>query len=234
MTKTCVAVDEDVLALELIKAHIARIPALTLLQEFDDAIATLDYLRTTLIDILFIDTQLHDISGIDLVRSLEKKPLVIFTVADNIFSDEGLQSGEIAYLLKPVGFDQFTKAVSKALDFLEIINKSQPEPEESLFINSRYRLMKINLGDIEYIESQEDYLKIHIPGSEPVLTLMTLKKVLQKLPAGKFKRIHRSYVVATARVSAIQNRKAILASGQELPISSTYLSFIQEWKGAAE
>jgi two-component system, LytTR family, response regulator len=234
MAITCVAVDEDALALELIKAHIARIPALTLLQIFDDAIATLDYLRTTLIDILFIDTQVHDISGIDLVRSLEKKPAVIFTTTDLSLSDEGLQSGAIAYLLKPVEFDQFANAVSKALDCLQLLNKSRPEQEESLFVNSRYRLMKINLGDIEYIESQEDYLKIHITGSEPVLTLMTLKKVLQKLPAGKFKRIHRSYVVATARVSAIQNRKAILASGQELPISTTYLSFIQDWKHGAE
>jgi two-component system LytT family response regulator len=233
MAITCVAVDEDALALELIKAHIARIPALTLVQIFDDAIAAMDYVQTTLIDILFVDTQLHDISGIDLVRSLEKKPVVIFTAADTSLLEEGLQAGAIDYLLKPVDFDAFAKAANKALDFLEIINRSRTEAEESLYVNSKYRLVKINLRDIEYIESLEDYLKIHITDREPVLTLMTLKKVLEKLPGDKFQRIHRSFVVATARVSAIQNRKAILTSGQELPISSTYLSFIQGWKRAA-
>jgi two-component system LytT family response regulator len=97
-------------------------------------------------------------------------------------------------------------------------------------VHSEYRLVKIQLSDIEYIESLEDYIKIHIAGTKPILTLMSMKKVLEKLPADKFQRIHRSYIVSVAKVKAIQNRKVQLTAGVELPISDSYVNFINTWK----
>ncbi|PSR52036.1 DNA-binding response regulator [Adhaeribacter arboris] len=229
MLLRCVAVDDEPLALDIIKAYVGKTPTLTLVQTFDDAIAASEFLRITAIDLLFVDINMPDISGIDLVRALEKKPMVIFTTAYKNFAYEGFQLEAIDYLLKPIAFEFFAKAVNKAVDFLEYKNRSKPELEESLYVNSEYRLVKINLREIDYIESLEDYIKIHIAGSKPILTLLSMKKVLEKLPADKFKRIHRSFIVAIAKVVAIQNRKALLTSGKELPISDSYTSFIQDW-----
>ncbi|QNF32108.1 response regulator transcription factor [Adhaeribacter swui] len=225
----CVAVDDEPLALDVISAYVAKIPALTLVQTFDDAIAASEFLRTTAIDILFVDINMPDITGIDLVRSLEKKPLVIFTTAYKNFAYEGFQLEAIDYLLKPIAFDLFLKAVNKALDFMEYKNQAKANLEESLYVSSEYRLIKINLRDIEYIESLEDYIKIHVTNAKPILTLLSMKKVLEKLPSTQFKRIHRSFIVPLAKVTAIQSRKAQLTSGKELPISDSYISFIQDW-----
>jgi two-component system, LytTR family, response regulator len=230
MVVRCVAIDDEPLALNIIKAHIAKIPALSLVQTFDDAIAASEFLRTAIIDILFVDIQMPDITGIDLVRSLEAKPIVIFTTAHKNFAYEGFQLEAIDYLLKPIGFDPFAKAVKKAVDYLEYKTKSSREPEENLYVHSEYRLVKIKLNEIEYIESMEDYIKIHVQNSKPILTLLSMKKVLEKLPAEKFKRIHRSFVVPVGKVTSIQNRKVKLSSGIELPISDSYTGFIQEWK----
>ena len=136
----------------------------------------------------------------------------------------------VDYLLKPISFERFSRAVQKAIEFHEYKSKPRYEQEESLFIYSEYRMMKVNLQDIEYIESLEDYIKIHRVQEKPILTLMTLKGVLEKLPSHKFKRIHRSYIVSVDKVKSILNRKVTLNSGTELPVSDSYVSFINEWK----
>jgi len=230
MAVRCVAIDDEPLALEIIKAYVSRFPNLELLQVFEDAIAASEFLRQTPIDILFVDIQMPDITGIDLVRSLKEKPIVIFTTAYKNFAFEGFELEALDYLLKPIDFTRFEKAVRKALDYLEYKNKPSEEPVEYLYVHSEYRLVQINLNEIEYIESLEDYIKIHIQNGKPILALMPLKKVLEKLPADKFKRIHRSFVVPITKVTTIQNRKVKLNSGKELPISDSYAGFIQEWK----
>ena len=116
------------------------------------------------------------------------------------------------------------------MEYARYKNKAADEASENLFVYSEYRLIKIPLADIEYIESLEDYIKIHLIGARPVLTLMPLKKVLEKLPADKFQRIHRIYVVAVDKVHSVQNRKARLSSSTELPVSDSYSHFIKEWK----
>jgi DNA-binding LytR/AlgR family response regulator len=171
-----------------------------------------------------------DITGIDLVRSLQEKPLVIFTTAHKQFAIEGFELDAVDYLLKPINFDRFTRAVHKAIDYYKYKNTPSQEENDSLFVHSEYKLVKIPLNDIEYIESLEDYIKIHIAGAKPVLTLLSMKKVLEKLPADKFQRIHRSYIVAVSRVKSIQNRKVQLSSAVELPISDSYVQFINNWK----
>jgi two-component system, LytTR family, response regulator len=230
MSLKCIAIDDEPPALAVIREYLSKFPALQLVQTFDDAISGAEYLRQHPVDLLFIDINMPDITGLDLVRSLQEKPMIIFTTAYKKFAHEGFELDAIDYLLKPISFERFSRAVQKAIEYHEYKSKPRYEAEESLFLYSEYRMMKINLPDIEYIESLEDYIKIHRINDKPVLTLMTLKGVLEKLPSNKFKRIHRSYIVAVDKVRSILNRKVTLSSSTELPVSDSYVSFINEWK----
>lgn len=230
MLLKCIAIDDEPPALDLIRQYVERVPSLQLLHTFDDAITGAEYLRQHPVDLLFIDINMPDITGLDLVRSLQEKPMIIFTTAYKKFAHEGFELDAIDYLLKPISPDRFSRAVNKAIEYFDYKSRPKNDAEESLFVYSEYRMIKINLLDIDYIESLEDYIKIHRSGDKPILTLMTLKGVLEKLPAARFKRIHRSYIVATDKVKSILNRKVTLTSGTELPVSDSYASFINEWK----
>jgi DNA-binding LytR/AlgR family response regulator len=230
MTIKCVAIDDEPPALALLGDHISKSPSLQLLKTFDDAIAGNEFLRNSPVDLLFIDINMPDITGLDLVRSLENRPMIIFTTAYKNYALEGFELDAVDYLLKPISFERFTKAVNKAVEYFEYKTKAVNTEPEALFVYSEYRMVKILLTDIVYIESLEDYIRIHLDAGKPVMTLLTLKAVLEKLPATKFKRIHRSYIVAASKVQSVLNRKAKLSSGIELPISDSYTSFISEWK----
>ncbi len=225
----CIAVDDEPLALEIIREYASRFPALQLVQTFDDAISAAEFMRSTHIDLVFLDINMPDINGIELARSLSSKPIIIFTTAHKKFAFEGFELEALDYLLKPVNFDRFSRTIKKALEYYRY-KHSRKEESDSLFVYSEYRLLKIELKDVEYIESLNDYIRIHFANAKPILSLMPLKKVLEKLPADKFKRIHRSYIVSVDKVTAIANRKVQLSSQVELPISESYASFIDEWK----
>jgi DNA-binding LytR/AlgR family response regulator len=229
MQLRCIAIDDEPPALTLIREYVCKIPALKLVQTFDDAISAAGFLRTTPIDLLFIDINMPDITGIDLVRSLEVKPMIIFTTAYKKFAYEGFELDAIDYLLKPINFERFSKAVTKAIEFYKYKNGIQAEEGESLFVHAEYKLVKVPLADIEYIESMEDYCKIHLVNAKPILTLISLKKLLEKLPANKFQRIHRSFIVSLTKIKSIHNRKVQLTSGNEIPVSDSYVNIINNW-----
>lgn len=225
----CIAIDDEPPALDVIREYISRFPNVQLIQTFDDAVSGAEYLRKTAVDLLFMDINMPDITGLDLARSLLAKPMIIFTTAYKKFAFEGFELDAIDYLLKPISFDRFSKAISKAMEYQEYKNRPVQTEDEYLFVYSEYRMIKIRLSDIEYIESLEDYIRIHLTGAKPILTLMTLKGVLEKLPSARFSRIHRSYVVATNKVESIQNKKVMLQSKTELPVSDSYTEFIKTW-----
>jgi DNA-binding LytR/AlgR family response regulator len=229
MQITCVLIDDEPLALELLKEYISKFPSLHLQQTFDDAISGGEYLRNNPVDLLFIDINMPDINGLELVYSLTQKPMLIFTTAHKKFAVEGFELDAIDYLLKPIHFERFSRAVNKAIEYAQFKNGDKPAINDSLFVRSEYQLMKIDLDEIEYIESEEDYIKIHLRNGKPIMTLMTIKALLQKLPPEKFKRIHRSYVIPLAKVRSVVNRRVKL-SNAELPVSDNYAEFIQEWK----
>ena len=225
----CVAIDDEPLALELLKEYISKFPALKLQQTFDDAISGAEYLRNNPVDLLFIDINMPDITGLELGRSLKERPMLIFTTAHKKFAIEGFDLEALDYLLKPIQFERFARAVNRAIEFHQFKNSTRSDSNESLFVRAEYQLVKLDLDEIEYIESVEDYLKIHLTTGKPVMTLMTIKAVLQKLPPEKFKRIHRSYVIPLAKVRSIVNRK-VKMTNIELPVSDSYAEFIQEWR----
>ena len=229
MPLNCIAIDDEPLALEIVKRHISEFPTLKLMQVFEDAISAAEYLKQHPVDLLFIDIDMPDISGIDLVRSLTVKPMVIFTTAYKKFAYEGFELEALDYLLKPITIERFSAAVNKAVDYAKYKNSDRNGADESIYVHSEYRMIKISIRDIEYIESMQDYIKIHITGVEkPVLTLLPMKSALEKLPADQFARIHRSYIVARKHVRSIHNRKVQLKN-IELPVGNNYADFVKSW-----
>ena len=226
----CVAIDDEPLALALMQEYIARTPQFELVKTFDDAIEGKLFLQQNSIDLLLADINMPDISGIDLVRSLQERPMIIFTTAYKNYALEGFELDAVDYLLKPISYERFTRAVTKAAEYFEYKHRAEKTGPDSLFVYSEYRLVKIPLADIEYIESLEDYIRIHLITGKPIMTLMTMKKVLEKLPQAEFRRIHRGYIVSVSKVKSILNKKARLQSCAELPISDSYLDFITEWR----
>lgn len=226
----CIAIDDEPPALMLLQQYISRIPALQLQETFLDAVKGRDFLQQQGTDLLFVDINMPDISGLELVRSLPVPPLIIFTTAYRNFALEGFELEAVDYLLKPISFDRFERAVKKAEEFFVFRQQARSAAPEALYVYAEYRLLKIPLTEIEWIESLEDYIRIHTKTGKPVMTLMTLKKVLEKLPESAFRRIHRSYIVSVPDVKSVQGRKVYLKSGKELPVSDSYTDFISDWK----
>nr|WP_295865734.1 LytTR family DNA-binding domain-containing protein [uncultured Chitinophaga sp.] len=227
-----IAIDDEPLALELIRTYTAQFPALQLLQTFDDALSGAEFLRCRRVDLLFIDINMPDITGIDLVRSLEEKPMIIFTTAHKRFAHEGFELEALDYLLKPISMERFSRTMQKTMaQYHYRHTAAAPREPESFFVYAEYKQVRIWMDEVEYIESLEDYIRIHLLSGRSVLTLMPLKKVLEKLPHDRFRRIHRSYIVAVRSICAIAYRRVLLHSGTSLPVSSTYAEDIREWSG---
>lgn len=229
MRLKCVAIDDEPLALDLISQYIQRIPALQLIHTFDDAIGGSEFLRNNSVDLLLIDINMPDITGIELVRSLTNRPAVIFTTAYRQFALEGFELEAMDYLLKPISFERFSKAANRVIGYYEMKNGITQPVSEHFFVRSEYRMVKINMDDILYIEGLEDYIRIHLANEKPVLTLMTLKAILERLPVEKFKRIHRSFIIPVSRIRSVLNKKVTLDNNTELPISDSYISDVNEW-----
>lgn len=231
MTLNCIAIDDEPLALKLISNYVSRLPFLQLVRTFEDAISGAEFLRQQPIDVLFIDINMPDITGLDLVRSLETKPIIIFITAYRNFAVEGFELEAVDYLLKPISFERFEKAAYKAAEFYRYKNSTEIiKSHASIYVYSEYRMVKIEVSEIEYLESMQDYVKIHLSDGKRILTLMTMKSLLEKLPADQIKRIHRSYAVAVNKILSVQNKKVFLKDA-ELPVSDSYTDLIKDWRG---
>ncbi|HTX88441.1 MAG TPA: LytTR family DNA-binding domain-containing protein [Bacteroidales bacterium] len=223
----CLAIDDEILALDLLEDNIRKVPFLELVQKCRSALEAMEILRKEEIDLIFLDIQMPDISGIQFLKSLRRKPLVIFTTAYEKYALTGYELDVIDYLLKPFSFDRFLKAVNKAQDFLGLRDRlpaSQgpaADPARNfIFVKSDYKLVKINLADILYVEGLKDYVKI-FAGERPVITLMSMKAIEEILPAPAFIRVHRSFIVNIRKILFIE-RGHIKVGSREIPISMHY------------
>ena len=230
----CVAIDDENLALELIEDDILKVPFLQLVKKCSSGLEALDVLQSEKIDLLFLDIQMPDISGIQFLKSLPHKPLVIFTTAYEKYALEGFELDVIDYLLKPYSFERFLKAVNKAQEHLSFLEKNlaQPAAEEIsfssqfIFVKSDYKLVKIEIAEIQYIESLKDYVKIVVAG-KPVVTLSSMKAIEEKLVAPDFIRVHRSFMVNLRKIQYI-HRNFVKVGDREIPIGDNYKeSFLQ-------
>ncbi len=223
---TCVALDDEPLALQLLRAYVSRIKVLSPQGFFNNPDEAKSRLLAGDIDLLFLDIQMPDINGLQFLRELEHAPMVIFTTAYAAFAVEGFNLDAVDYLLKPFDFQRFEKAVSKAVEYSQFLTaqrKHSPpleHPSASLFVKVEYSIVQIPFDDIRFIEGFDDYIKIHA-GGKPVLTLMSLKNVLEILPAGRFLRVHRSYIVALNRIESLRAQKITL-EGHEIPVGYSF------------
>ena len=224
----CIAIDDEPLALEVVKRFTAKIPNLNLLAAYTDAVAAEKFLRHNPVDLLFIDIQMPDINGMQLVKTLQSPPLLIFTTAYREYAAEGFEVNAVDYLLKPFTYTRFQKAVSKAMD-LKMLKQPLLNHEPCLLVYAGYKLVKIPYRDILYIEGMDDYAKIHT-ASDKYLTLLPLKSIMAKLPQEQFIRIHRSYIVPVQQIQSVQFRKLFLKNKKELPVGDTYRNEVKHLK----
>lgn len=215
----CIAIDDEPLALQLIQEYCAKISFLKLEKIFTNTDEAISFMQNNKVDLLFLDIQMPDITGIQFYKNLTEKPPVIFTTAYKDFAVEGFNVDAVDYLLKPFEYDRFLKACYKAKEYIEFLS-SQEVQLNSLFIKVNYEIMKVNLKDIDLIEALDDYIKIYIKPN-PVLTLMTLKSIQEKLPSRDFVRVHRSFIIPLAKIEKFSKSKVWIA-GKEIPIGSSY------------
>ncbi len=215
----CIAIDDEPLALQLINEYCGKISFLQLDKVFTNTDEANVWLQQNKIDLLFLDIQMPDVNGLQFYKSLIEKPPVVFTTAYRDFAVEGFNVDAVDYLLKPFEYDRFLKSVYKANEYIEFLS-SQELQLNSIFIKVNYEIRKVNLKDIDLIEALDDYIKLYLKPT-PLLTLMTLKSIQEKLPARDFVRVHRSFIVPLNKVEKFSKTKLMVA-GKEIPVGSSY------------
>jgi two-component system, LytTR family, response regulator LytT len=227
-----VAVDDEPLALQLLSGYISKTPGLKLEAAFENPLEASEYLSLNAVDIVFMDIQMPDLSGIEFARIMDKGPKVIFTTAYAKYALEGYKLEVTDYLLKPFSYEEFLTAVKKAQKQIALESSALNRVEsndEFLFLKSDYKIKRINFNDILYIEGLKDYVKVYIRSDpRPVLSISTLKLVESKLPSQKFMRIHRSFIVNLTKVDTI-DRSRIVFGKKYIPVGDQYKGKFQEF-----
>ncbi len=228
-TLRCIAVDDEPLALEVIRHFAAKVPGLELVGTYANPLQALERLRNEPADLVFLDIHMPDLTGLQLLESLHPMPMVIFTTAYSQYAVDSYERDALDYLLKPILFDRFLKAVNKAFREQKARDE-QPEIAKEefgsfLFIKSDTRYFKVELEDILFIEGMRDYVAVHTP-KQKILTLMSMTKILEKLPPDRFMRVHKSFIVGIRHIDLVQNHR-IKIGGKEIPISNSYRDAFQ-------
>jgi len=229
----CVIIEDEPLARNLITEYVKKVPSLNLLNAFSNPLEALEALRTLSVDILFLDVQMPEITGISLLKVLKKRPLVVLTTAYSEYALEGYELDVADYLLKPITFERFLKSVDKIMLRLEADPKPVVMASETVaspafvFVKDGTKLVKVRLDEILYVEGLKDYVTIHTT-SQKITTLQRMKALEEQLPADKFIRIHNSYIVALDAIDVIQKNEVSIGS-VSLPIGDTYRKSFKEF-----
>ena len=233
MKISCIAIDDEPLAVRKISAYIQKTPFLELVAECRSAFEAMEILNNRAIQLMFIDINMPDLSGMEFVKSLADKPYIVFTTAYSEFAVEGFQVDAADYLLKPITYANFLKAANKVKNLIDLTANSQKESIRTtashLFVKSDYKLIRIELDDIRYIESQHEYIKIHLFNSKPVMTQLSMKAIEEQLPSGQFMRVHRSFIVNLKKVSMVERNRIVFDGKVYIPVSDQYKEKFQEY-----
>ncbi len=229
MKINCIAIDDEPLALDIITAYCSKVPFLNLVGTFSNAIDTLEYLRHNSVDLMFLDIQMEELTGIQLLNSLKSKPLVIFTTAYDQYAIQGFDLDVLDYLLKPIPFERFVKGANKALEQMQkektiVIEKQErpatPNTNTFFFVKTETRIEKVNATEVLYVEGMGDYWRI-VTKSRRIMTLMNAKGIEEILHEPGFCRVHKSFFVAVDKIEFVE-RKQIKIGEILIPISDTY------------
>ena len=229
MIINCIAVDDEPLALNIIEDYIKKIPYLELKKTFTSGLECIDYLKQNKVDLLFLDIQMEELSGIQLLKVIKDRPEVIFTTAYNQYAVQGFELDVTDYLLKPISFERFLIAVDKVYEKLSLKKipgiqhqetGAKPGEKDFFFVKTEFRLQKVMLSDILYIEGMGDYVRI-VTTKERIMTLQSFKKVESVLTEPRFIRVHRSYMIALDKITSVE-RNRIKIGDQLIPVGENY------------
>jgi two-component system LytT family response regulator len=227
----CMVIDDEPLAVQLLESYINRTDFLELVATSDNPISASKILeKNPEVQLLFLDIQMPELSGIDFSATLSSDIRIIFTTAFSEYAISGYKVNALDYLLKPFNYEEFLLAAQKAQNWFDLIgNKSEAESSDQLFIKSGYQTVQIRLSDVLYFQGFKDYIKIYLESqSAPILTLMTMKKMTSSLPDDRFIRIHRSYIVPISKIVSADKDTVKMVSGAKLPISDSYKEELQK------
>ena len=214
-----IAIDDEPIALEIVRSHASKVPFLDLKAEFTDAFKALEYLQKESIDLIFLDIKMPDISGIEFFNSLSKKPLLIFTTAYSEHAVTSFEMDAVDYLLKPFSLSRFIKACNKAFELYNYRNLA--EPSDHLFVKTGYEQVKVVFEDILYLEAAGNYVTFVLQDKK-VLSRSTFAEAIGLLPADKFVRVHRSFLIAVKKIDKVERHQVTL-HGAKIPVSEAYM-----------
>ena len=234
----CLAIDDEPLALQQIAAYIGKVPFLELAAQCQSALEAHQFLQHDTVDVIFCDINMPDLNGMDFVKSLAVPPLIVFTTAYSEYAVEGFRVNAVDYLLKPFGLQDFQRAANRLKERLEgnaagahsVVGDSVADTrDDTIFLKTEYRIVKVNISDIRYVEAMSEYLKVYLDSDKkPIVTLLSLKKMEERLP-DNFMRIHRSYIVNLNKIQEVNKNRIIMDADTYLPIGDLYKDTFQQY-----
>lgn len=229
MNINCAIIDDEPLALDLLESYVNKTPFLTLCGKFSSAVEALGKIKNSGIKLVFVDIQMPDLNGIEFSRALPSDIRIVFITAFSEYALEGFRVNALDYLLKPVSYADFLLTANKALEWFEAQAGKTEEEAKFIYVKSDYKLLRIELDDIIYIEGLKDYVKIHLESSpRPVITLMRVKALEEILPEADFIRVHRSYIVRKDKIKVIERGRIVFGSVY-IPVSDSYKDALQTY-----
>lgn len=220
------AIDDEPLALRQLSSYIKKIPYLELVAECQSAHDAMAVMEKQTVDAIFIDINMPDLNGLDFVRSLESPPLIVFTTAYSDYAVEGYKVNAVDYLLKPFSLDDMLRAAEKVRAQYELLHQgdvSVVDEDDAIFFKTEHKVVRVQVSDIRYVEGMSEYLKIHLEGDrKPLIVLLSMKKLEERLPRHVFMRIHRSYIINLRKIQEVNKNRVILDADTYLPIGDLY------------
>ena len=236
----CIAIDDEPLALRQIAAYIAKLPYLHLAASCNNALAAQQLLAAQPVDLIFVDINMPDLNGVEFVRSLTERPMVIFTTAYSEYAIDGFKLDAVDYLLKPFGFSEFSRAAAKANSLHELRRnqreaapeptpEAEPKDKEYISVKADYKVSLVRITDIVYLESEGEYVRMHLADGTAITTLFRLKNMEAALPADQFMRVHRSYIVNLRCIKSYVKGRIFLSDTEYVPIGENYKETFQHY-----
>ena len=233
----CIAIDDEPLALRQIESYIRKIPYLELTASCNNALEAQQFLAGQHADLIFVDINMPDLSGVEFVRSLVERPMVIFTTAYSEYAVEGFKLDAVDYLLKPFSFADFSRSAGKANSLYELRHNQRPEPvpealpkdKEYISVKADYKVSLVKISDIVYLESEGEYVRMHLADGSTITTLFRLKNMETALPSEMFMRVHRSYIVNLRCIKGYVRSRVFLSDTEYVPIGENYKESFQRY-----
>lgn len=223
----CIIIDDEPLALQQMEGYVKKIPYLELVASCPSAIDAKKIFETEKVDAMFCDINLPELNGLDFVKSLENPPMVVFTTAYSEYAVEGFQLNAIDYLLKPFGFEDMNRAAEKIKRRYDAIRTLQEvshiDEDDAIFLKTEYKIVRINISQIRYVEAMSEYLRIYLVDySRPIIVLLSMKKMEERLPSRIFMRVHRSYIINLRMIREVSKNRISIGDDIEVPIGDSY------------